>query len=154
MRTELPQVPEPSPDRPPSRATRTGASSPGVAGRLEIILAAFVLLSCASPATSSRPHSVPSGVVSLTQTVDPAAIRVMDLAKADLSRRTFVPPPEIQVMQVERRDWPDASLGCSAPGQVNAAVVTPGFRIILTSRAREYTYHTSMSQATPCPREG
>ena len=39
-------------------------------------------------------------------------------------------------------DWPDASLGCPAEGQVYAEVVTPGFSLVFELLGQTYEVHT------------
>ena len=48
----------------------------------------------------------------------------------------------IRLVSMERRSRPDAVLGCPAPGQLCAQVVTDGFRIDLEADGRTFRYHT------------
>jgi hypothetical protein len=64
------------------------------------------------------------------------------LAQQDLARRLAIDPGEITLVQAEAVEWPDAGLGCPAPGSFYAAVITPGYRLLFEARNQRYTYHT------------
>jgi len=59
------------------------------------------------------------------------AANVLGADNADMSVVSFKPV-----------DWPDASLGCPEEGGIYAAVVTPGYRIVVTDGESSLTYHT------------
>jgi hypothetical protein len=62
-------------------------------------------------------------------------------AKADLAQRLGVTAQSIQVAQAEAVEWPNLALGCPMPGMMYGEVVTPGFKIVLTSGNQTYAYH-------------
>jgi hypothetical protein len=76
--------------------------------------------------------------------------RLADQAKADLAQKLDIPVTQIEVIQVEAVDWPDASLGCPQPGQMYAQVITPGYQIILSVQGKEYDYRTNLSDVFLC----
>lgn len=53
-----------------------------------------------------------------------------------------VPADEIEVLSVEKYEWPDTSLGCPEPGKAYAQVITPGYRIMLQAQGETYEVHT------------
>ncbi len=63
-------------------------------------------------------------------------------AKEALSAQTGVPADEIEVVQAERREWPDACLGLGEEGEACAQVITPGWRITLRAAGEEYVLRT------------
>lgn len=69
---------------------------------------------------------------------DPA--RAVALAREDLAARVEIWPERIGIRSTEDVTWPDASLGCPAPGQPYPQVLTPGFRIILEAAGQPYDY--------------
>jgi len=71
---------------------------------------------------------------------------VVDQARADLASRLGVTANQIEVVNIEHVNWPDACLGVYRPGQMCAAVVTPGLRILLQYGGRDYYYNTSDSR--------
>ena len=78
---------------------------------------------------------------------------LVDKAKEDLARRLEITPDEIEVMHIEKAEWPDTSLGCAEPGLARRPVAIPGYRIILSANGREYVYHTNNeSGAVYCPK--
>jgi hypothetical protein len=74
-------------------------------------------------------------------------------ATADLAQRTGVAADSIQLVEVTPQQWPDASLGCPAEGQLYAQVVTDGYRIVLDAGGQHYAYHTDMFNATLCEQD-
>ena len=62
--------------------------------------------------------------------------------REDLARRLGVAPAGIDVIEIERAEWPDTSLGCGEPGLARLPVAIAGYRIVLLAEAREYVYHT------------
>ncbi len=59
----------------------------------------------------------------------------------DLAGRLGAAPESIAVVEINEVDWPDASLGCPAPGMGYAQVITPGVQVILESGGQTYEYH-------------
>lgn len=49
---------------------------------------------------------------------------------------------DVQVLIVEPREWPDASLGCPEPGNAYADVITPGYLIVVQAGGEEFEFHT------------
>ncbi|MGI6208127.1 MAG: hypothetical protein ACOYEW_07915 [Anaerolineae bacterium] len=76
--------------------------------------------------------------------------RMASLAQADLARTLGLSPDEVEVIKVESVQWPDASLGCPEPGKVYAAVITPGYRIILQAAGRRYEYRSDRRRVRRC----
>lgn len=54
---------------------------------------------------------------------------------------------DVQVLIVEPREWPDASLGCPEPGYAYAEVITPGYLIVVQAGGEEFEFHTDESNA-------
>lgn len=54
---------------------------------------------------------------------------------------------DVQVLIVEPREWPDASLGCPEPGHAYADVITPGYLIVVQAGGAEYEFHTDERDA-------
>jgi hypothetical protein len=53
-----------------------------------------------------------------------------------------VPPDTVQVVSIEPRNWPDASLGCPQPDMLYAQVVTPGYLVLVDVSGERIEYHT------------
>lgn len=63
-------------------------------------------------------------------------------AKEALSARTGVAVEEIEVVEAEQREWPDACLGLAEEGEACAEVITPGWEITLRAGGEEYVFRT------------
>lgn len=70
------------------------------------------------------------------------AQEVVAAAKAEVGARIGAPEAQIAVIRVEEVAWGDAGLGCPQPGETYAQVITPGYRIILSHKGKEYVYHS------------
>lgn len=71
----------------------------------------------------------------------PSERTVASKAIADLAQRLGVAADDIEVVSVEEVVWPDASLGCPAPGMVYAQVLTDGMKVVLKAGDETYEYH-------------
>lgn len=67
---------------------------------------------------------------------------IVDRVIEDASSVLGVDANDLSVASFKPVDWPDASLGCPEEDGVYAAVVTPGYRIVVTGGDRTLTYHT------------
>ena len=50
---------------------------------------------------------------------------------------------DLVVDSLERREFPDASLGCPRPGEAYAQVITPGYVVLVRGGNRRLEYHVS-----------
>lgn len=80
--------------------------------------------------------------------------RLVGLAKNDLARRLGVGVEEVTLVSTEAVEWPNASLGNPQPGVVYAQVITPGYKIILSVRGREYEYHSDQERVVLVEHDG
>jgi hypothetical protein len=95
----------------------------------------------ASPATVSPENgSLPPEAA----TDSPPAELIEDL-KSVVSSKTGIPSHEVLFVSAEAVDWPDACLGVSNEDEICAQVITPGYRIALTTLTQEYVFHTDRS---------
>ncbi|MCC6790643.1 MAG: hypothetical protein IT336_03105 [Thermomicrobiales bacterium] len=61
----------------------------------------------------------------------------------------------VSVIGQEKTEWPDTSLGCPKEGEVYAAVITPGYLVILAVDGVEHEYHTDeFDRAIRCDQPG
>lgn len=74
-----------------------------------------------------------------------------DLAKKDLAGRLNITEEKIELITLERVDWPDTSLGYPEEGKMYAQVITPGFRIILKANESLYEYHSDYRRVVGPP---
>lgn len=64
-------------------------------------------------------------------------------AISQLSQELNVSVDEIEVLDFEQVDWPDACLGIPQEDQVCAQVITPGFRVVLGVAGQQYEFRSN-----------
>ncbi len=67
-------------------------------------------------------------------------------ARVDLAGRLGVAEDEIKEDSVEDTDFPDASFGAGAPGEMSAQMITPGWRIRLRAGGKVYEYRANRNR--------
>lgn len=102
---------------------------------LLIFLFIFLTLSACSPA------GVPE--VDVEQTPGELPPRAVLEAISQLSQELNVSVDEIEVLDFEQVDWPDACLGIPQEDQVCAQVITPGFRVVLEVNGQQYEFRSN-----------
>lgn len=113
---------------------------------LGILLTSILLLSACSlsggnqPVEESLPPELPEDTESLIM-----------LAKFDLTIKTGVDIEDIVTKSIEETQFDDASLGVPEPGVTYAAVVTPGYIIMLEADGEMYEYHASGEKVIEVP---
>ncbi len=75
---------------------------------------------------------------------------IEEQAKADLARRLNIPASAVRVIERIPQQWSDASMGCGGGAPASKQSVS-GFRLVLRTSERDYTYHTDMQRVAPCP---
>jgi hypothetical protein len=76
--------------------------------------------------------------------------RLLLMARQDLAKRLGIPEKEVKTGSLQRRTWPDASLGCPKPDTMYAQVETPGYVIELAARGKSYEYHADAKRVVAC----
>jgi hypothetical protein len=64
------------------------------------------------------------------------------VALQSLSEAQNITLDQIEIVSVEEVEWSDSCLGLGGPAESCAAVVTPGFLIVLEAGGTEYEFHT------------
>jgi putative hemolysin len=70
--------------------------------------------------------------------------KAVEATKIRLAQQLNVDQAAIAIYSLEKINWPDNCLGIPMQGEDCSAVETPGFRVILTTGERYYTYHTDL----------
>lgn len=102
----------------------------------------------ASPTSTDPPVATipPANSMKIFPTVTPQPTNaILELVREDLARRLNAVTAEIEVIHLESRTWPDASLGCVARKGVFNEQSIPGYRILLSYLGLNYEYHTSLA---------
>ena len=105
-------------------------------------LLALLLVAC-------QPISLPANAPTTTQ----PSTEMMNLSETEMKlveQATLLLQEElggqqilIQIVSVERVDWPDSSLGCPEPDMAYAQMITPGYRIVLEHNGQRYEFHSA-----------
>jgi hypothetical protein len=119
-----------------------------------LAIALLILLTACSPgkmpqqpvANSSTPESVPH------PSATPSAIAevpapLLEQLKQTLSRQTGVPIAQIHLKSATAAEWQDSCLGLASPDELCLMVITPGYRVTLSTPTADYIFHTDRSQA-------
>jgi len=77
-------------------------------------------------------------------------LKLSQMAQDDLAARLGIPTHRIRLNTMERKTWPDSSLGCAEPGKVYAQMETAGFRIVLEQDGEMFDYHTDKKRVVLC----
>lgn len=127
-------VPTPS-IAPTSAATTTPSSAPATAAPTD------------SAPTTAPTTSAPSGRVTDTPLAAPSTApvqsEIVTLATRSLAALPAVGARSLTTKSVEEVDWSDSSLGCPDPAALYLAVITPGYKIILSDGSTEFPVHTN-----------
>lgn len=99
-----------------------------------------------SPA-SAVPSSEIKPTSTTTQPVDTVISERAAAAVADLAAREGIDADDIAVVADEAVTWPDGSLGCPEPGMMYTLALTPGYRVLLVARGRQFAYHGAPGRA-------
>lgn len=98
-----------------------------------VLLAGVILSACSSQANSSATEVNPA----LENVLPPdVALNVQNY----ISETMVVPMENIEIKNVERKDWPDACLGLPEGDEVCAQAITPGWLLTFNVNNQEYKY--------------
>lgn len=135
-----------------------------------LILILLVAAAACAPNPIQTPVQNPTptqGIVENTEEASPAITatpspvvedglqkKLTQIVRNDLAAQLSTNIEEISVISAEAVVWPNAALGCPAPGKVYAQGTVPGFRIRLEAENNEYSYHTDRTgRFVLCPEE-
>ncbi len=74
---------------------------------------------------------------------DPTPLpEVEEAALMAVSDETGIAVEDMEAVDVERSEWPDACLGLGEPDEVCAQVITPGWQVTILAEGEEYVVRT------------
>ena len=111
---------------------------------LGLLLLTVVLLSACSGKNDSPDTSAPP-------VLPEDAESLVMLAKFDLTIKTGINIESITTKSLEETMFDDSSLGVAEPGVEYAAVITPGYIIMLEAEGELYEYHASGAKVVQVP---
>ena len=69
--------------------------------------------------------------------------RAYDAARDALVQQTGVAFSDIQRIEVSKQEWTDSCLGLGGPAETCAAVITPGYRVVMEANSLRYVVRTN-----------
>jgi hypothetical protein len=69
-------------------------------------------------------------------------------AKTTLATRLNIDISKILILEAMETDWSDSCLGLGGPAESCAAVITPGYNILMQANGKEYRYRTNETGTT------
>jgi putative hemolysin len=101
----------------------------------------------ALPASTDTPEPPANAAVTATpaQTaaIDPAVQKqVVGAARAVLEKKLSVKTSQINLVSILPVRWRDSCLGVAGPDEMCAQIITPGFKVVLSTNGQNYTFHT------------
>ena len=114
------------------------------------MLTALFLMACQP--VRPAPVATPAAAPALAPDAAAMAEASVDFATATLG----VTPDALRIVAVEAVNWPDAALGCPQPEMIYAAVITPGYRVVLETADAPVIVHTDSrrdGEKIICPEE-
>lgn len=107
----------------------------------------LIMPACAPAAEGMTAPTVEPTVPSSKATTSPEALtglppQAMLDAKKWLTDQLGAPIEKVKIIDIEQERWPDACLGLSQPGEICAAIVTPGWRVVLAVDGQKYEVRT------------
>jgi hypothetical protein len=64
-------------------------------------------------------------------------------AKDALATRLNIESKSILILEAHEKDWSGSCLGLGGPAESCAAVITPGYDVLMTYQGTEYRYRTN-----------
>ena len=92
----------------------------------------ILLAAACSPATPDLTPELPGRL-------PPAAVLA---GQEQLAQDLGVPVEQVEIVEMEQVEWPDACLGLAETGEMCAQVITPGWRAIVSVDGQEYEIRT------------
>ncbi len=111
--------------------------------RVGYLIVGVLMLVAACAAPMNDIPEVETPVVETPMVLPDAVIQ----AQQYLAEQFGVSVTEIQVLETEQVDWPDACLGLPDEGEVCAQVVTPGWRVLAEVNGQTYELRTDETGA-------
>ncbi len=111
------------------------------------MLFGLLLFPACSPAPQAQPtRETPAPTQAPKETETPVSgggyPAAVFAAQADLAASLGLAPEDVQVIDIEPREWTDSCLGLGSPAEICMTVITPGYLVRLNADGREYVYHT------------
>lgn len=84
----------------------------------------------------------PSSGAAASPDAAPPSPELIAAVKARVSQEFGVAESQLQVQESQAVDWSDSCLGAAEAGELCAQMITPGYRIVLSSGTQQFEVHT------------
>lgn len=114
---------------------------------------AMVMLTACQPV---RPAPIAAPEIAATPALAPDAAAIGATSIDFVAATLGIAPDALRITAVEAVNWPDAALGCPQPEMIYAAVITPGYRVVLETTDARFVVHTDSrpgGEQIICPEE-
>ncbi len=91
------------------------------------------------PQSSMRVATLAQSLVIQSQ---PSSQSIQQAVVQDLAQRTGQPLQTFKVIHIGQQTWPDGCLGLSEPDVLCTMALVPGWRVVVSNGAQEWTYRT------------
>ena len=107
------------------------------------ILAVLLMSACAppDPPVASQPSEMTSETDRSNQAPESSISAAEQAAKDIAADELTVEPNDVTVLEVQSREWPDASLGCPQPDMMYAQMLTSGYIATVEIDGETYDVH-------------
>jgi len=118
-----------------------------------VAAAALAMLTACQPV---RPTPAAAPGIAATPALAPDAAAIGAASVDFVAGMLGIAPDTLRIATVEAMNWPDAALGCPQPDMIYAAVITPGYRVVLETADARFVVHTDSrpdGEKIICPEE-
>lgn len=107
---------------------------------LFLFLVALLTVACEGTMPSTGTVSTPPPMQSAPDPANApqAALRVRDAFAQSLAAQ----PGEVAILSFQEVQWPDSCLGAAAADEMCAAVITPGYQVVVEHEGEQIVLHT------------
>ncbi|RJQ31643.1 hypothetical protein C4572_02095 [Candidatus Parcubacteria bacterium] len=85
------------------------------------------------------------GRLFVQETEQPVIPEAVKIVKTYAAQQAKVNEDEVVIISFSEKEWSNACLGITSPGEMCAEVITPGYEVALLINGEESTYRTSNS---------
>lgn len=112
-------------------------------------LSGLLLLAACANQSPTTDNTIQQAPVTSGENAPPGSIHNLPVpagvqaARDTLAARLNVAANAIVILEAHEKDWSDSCLGLGGAAESCAAVITPGYDVLMTYQGKEYRYRTS-----------
>lgn len=109
---------------------------------LTALLVVVLLAACTGAEDVELPEEGAGGEVVEPGEGAPPPVAALEAQQALAAQLGDVAVEDVQIVETEQVEWPDACLGLADAGEMCAQVITPGWRVVLEVNGQQYEART------------